>query len=180
MNQNRFWMLTALVGAAALARLIPHPPNFTPVGAIALFGAACFADRRLAFGIPLVAMLLSDLLLGALFYGWGTFNAATPAVYGAFLLCGAIGLGLRRGRTPWRIGGASVGAAVVFFAVTNFAVWLTSGMYPLNAGGLAACFAAAIPFFGNTLAGHLVFSAVLFGALAGAEHQVPALRPTAA
>jgi hypothetical protein len=168
----RFATLCALVVLAALARLLPHPPNFTPVGALALFGGATFADRRAGFLVPLAAMLLSDAVLG--------FHSGMPVVYAAFVAIVGIGLILRARRTPLRLAGASLAASVLFFVVTNFAVWAMGSTYPKTAGGLIACYAAAIPFFGNTLLGDAFFTAVLFGGLALVEWRVPAVRAAAA
>jgi hypothetical protein len=166
---KRFWTVTGLVLMAAAARLLPHPANFTPVAAMALFGAAGFSDRRLGFGLPVAAMLLSDLALAVFFLGGETWNAATPFVYGAFVLVGLVGMPLRGRISPLRVGGASVASAVVFFIVTNLAVWMTSGMYPLTPSGLIACYTAAIPFFGRTLASTVLYAAALFGGLTAAE-----------
>ena len=164
----RFAALCTLVLLAALARLLPHPPNFTPVGALALFGGATFADRRLGFAIPLAAMLLADAALG--------FHSGMPVVYAAFAAIVGIGLLLRRARTPLRLAGASLAASVLFFVVTNFAVWAMGSLYPKTPAGLLACYAAALPFFRNTLAGDAFFTAALFGGLALAERGLPAVR----
>jgi hypothetical protein len=164
----RFAALCTLVALAALARLLPHPPNFTPVGALALFGAATFRDRRVALLAPLAAMLLSDAVLG--------FHSGMPVVYSAFVGVVGIGLLLRGRRTPLRLAGAALAASVLFFVVTNFAVWATGSMYPKTAGGLIACYVAALPFFGSTLAGDAFFTAALFGGLALAEWRIPAVR----
>jgi hypothetical protein len=160
-------ILSAIVAAAAL-RLVPHPPNFTPIAAMALFGAAHLGRNPLAFAAPLGALLLSDLILG--------FYSGMWVQYAAVALIVLLGwLALKR-VTPLRIGLAAVASSVLFFAVTNFGVWLTSGMYPQTLAGLAACYAAAIPFFQNTLAGDLLYSALPFGGFALLERAVPALR----
>ena len=160
-------ILTAIFDAAAL-RLVPHPPNFTPIGAMALFGGAYFGRRWLAFAAPLGALLLSDVILG--------FHSGMPFVYGSVALVVLIGWAVAKRMTALTIAGAAVASSVLFFAVTNFGTWLTSGMYPQTLSGLAACYAAAIPFFQNTLAGDLIFSALLFGGFALLERRVPMLR----
>jgi hypothetical protein len=154
-----------MVFSAAAARLIPHPPNFTPIAALALFGGAQFADKRLAFGLPLAALGLSDLVLG--------FYPGIVVVYGSFALIAALGLLLRSRRTPRLIAAAALLASASFFAITNFAVWMAGTLYPLTFAGLAACYTAAIPFFGHTLAGDAVYTAILFGGLALAEDRWP-------
>jgi len=163
MKMNRFTVLIGMVLAATAARLIPHPPNFSPIGALATFGGATFASKRAAFLVPLAAMFLSDLLLG--------FYAITPVVYGSFALITCLGILIRGKQTVWRLAGASMAAAVLFFAVTNFGFWALGDWYPKTLAGLAECYVAAIPFFRNTLWSNLFYSALLFGGLKLAERR---------
>ena len=116
------------------------------------------------------ALLLSDLVLG--FYDGMLVQYAATALAVADRLAGA----RRAAHACSRIGGAALASAILFFVVTNFGVWLSSGMYPPTLAGLAACYVAAIPFFQNTLAGDLFFAALLFGGFALAERALPALR----
>ena len=160
-------ILTAIFVAAAL-RLVPHPPNFTPIGAMALFGGAYFGRRTLAFAAPLGAMLLSDAVLG--------FHSGMPYVYASVALIVLIGWAVASRKTPLGIAAAAVASSVLFFAVTNFGTWATGELYPRTLAGLEACYVAAIPFFQNTLAGDLFFSALLFGGFALLELKLPALR----
>jgi hypothetical protein len=159
----RLFLLVGLIVAAALSRLIPHPWNFSPIEATALFAGAYFVDRRLALLVPIAAMLLSDLFLG--------FHGGMPVVYGAIALMAWFGRGLSKRRSPVRIAAFGLASAVFFFVVTNLFVWLGSGMYPLTAEGFVTCFTLALPFFQNQLAGVAFYSVVLFGgfALAGAD-----------
>jgi hypothetical protein len=99
-----------------------------------------------------------------------------PFVYGSVALVVLVGWAVAKRMTALTIAGAAVASSVLFFAVTNFGTWLTSGMYPQTLSGLAACYVAAIPFFQNTLAGDLLFSALLFGGFALLERLVPMLR----
>lgn len=168
MTNSRMAVLAGFILAAAAARLLPHPPNFTPLAAIALFGGAHFSSRRAAFGVPLAAMLLSDLLIG--------FHSGMAFIYGSFVLIVGMGLLIRARLSPVTVGGAAVGASVLFFVISNAGVWLTGGLYPMTGAGLLSAFVAAIPFFANTLAGDLLFTAVLFGGFALAERQFPMLR----
>ena len=160
-----------MVFAAAAARLIPHPPNFAPIAALALFGGAHFADRRLAFAVPLAALFLSDAVLG--------FYPGMAATYAGFALVVFLGFGLRRRRTFGPVVAAALAGSVLFFVVTNFSVWAAGALYPRTAAGLVECYAAAIPFFRNTLAGDLFFTAVLFGGFALAQKRWPILAETA-
>ena len=164
-------LLSAIVAAAAL-RLAPHPPNFTPIGAMALFSAAYLGRRPIAFAAPLGALLLSDLLLG--------FYHGIVTVYASVALIVVVGwLALSR-ISPLRVGAAALASSVLFFAITNFGVWLFTGFYPLTWAGLSACYVASIPFFQNTVAGDLFYSVLLFGGFALLERTLPMLRPRAA
>lgn len=167
-NQTRAAAILAAIFLAAMSRLAPHPPNFTPVGAMALFGGAYLGRRALAFAAPLAALFLSDLILG--------FHGGMVFVYGSVAMIVLLGWVVARRITPLRVAAASLAGSILFFAVTNFGVWLSSGMYPLSLAGLAACYVAAIPFFQNTLAGDLVFAALLFGGFALLEQRLPLVR----
>jgi hypothetical protein len=147
---------------------VPHPPNFSPIDAMALFSGAYLGRRWIAFVAPLAALLVSDLVLG-FYHGMAT-------VYATVALIVVIGWWLSSRRSPVRIAAAAVGSAVTFFVVTNFGMWLFSGFYPVTYAGLAACYAAAIPFFQNTVAGDLFYAALLFGGFALLERIVPRLR----
>jgi hypothetical protein len=171
MSKPRFLFLTGLVLLAALSRLIPHPPNFTPIAALALFAGAEFARKRDAFVIPLVALFLSDLFLG--------FHALIPVVYGSFAVTVGLGFYLRGRETFWRITGLSVAGAWLFFLLTNLGVWALGGLYPKTLTGLLDCYVAGIPFFGNTVLSSLLYAGVLFGGLALMDKRRP-LSPEAA
>lgn len=162
-------MLATMILAAAASRLIPPPPNFSPIAALALFGGAQFADKRLAFFVPLAAMFLSDLILG--------LHSLIPVIYGCFAIIVCLGFLVRRNQSVWRIGGAAFLGAILFFVTTNFGVWLFGSFYPKTEGGLLACYAAAIPFFWNTLSSDLIYTVFLFGGVCAAEWRWPILRP---
>jgi hypothetical protein len=179
MYRLRFLVLVGMILAAA-SRLIPHPPNFAPIGAMALFGGACFAHRRAAFVVPLAAMFLSDLAIGLLSGNLSLgLHRLIPVVYGSFGLIVCLGFWLRTRRTVVPIAGATLAGSVLFFVLTNFGVWALGSLYPNTWEGLVACYVAAIPFFHNTLLGDAVYSTALFGGLALAEKGLPALREPA-
>lgn len=169
MNPSRLIVLAAMIAFAALARLVPHPPNFAPVGAMALFGGACLADRRLALLVPLAALFLSDLVIG--------LHVLIPVVYGSFALNVLLGRWLRSRRTVATTAAVTLIGSVQFFVVTNFACWAL--WYPHTVEGFVTCYVAAIPFFHNTLLGDAVFATALFGGLALAERGFPVLREPA-
>jgi hypothetical protein len=175
----RFMTLVGITVAAAGSRLLPHPPNFTPLFAIALFGGTYFASRWAAFGVPLAAMFLSDLALGLIMYGKAVFPLM-PYVYLSFVLTVLLGYWVRRRQgSAIAIGCAALASSVLFFVISNFGVWLRGTLYPPTLEGLAACYIAAIPFFKNTVAGNCVFSVALFGVFALAQHYVAAIRKPA-
>ena len=171
--------LTGLILLAALSRLLPHPPNFSPIEAIALFGGAYFASRQWALVVPLVVMFLSDLALG-LVHGGIYFDYFTSAgfwlVYACIALSTVLGFGLRGKVSGGRVLGYSLVGSVLFFIVTNFGAWLGATMYPQTMAGLGAAYLAGVPFFQWTVLGTLFYSALLFGGFALLRHKVPALR----
>ncbi|HUH04559.1 MAG TPA: DUF6580 family putative transport protein [Kofleriaceae bacterium] len=174
---TRFWFLAVMIIAAAAMRILPHPPNMTPVAAMAIFGGAHFTRRWQSFAVPLGAMVLSDAIL-ELMFGWG-FHPLLPVVYLTIAAIVGLGVWLRpRRRQPLAIAGTALAASTIFFVTTNFAVWAMGSGYPHTAAGLLACYTAAIPFYQWTMIGDLFYAAVLFGALAAAELRFPALAET--
>jgi hypothetical protein len=160
-KENLFYrtlLALALIVLAAALRIAPHPWNFTPIGAMALFSGAILKDRCLAFLFPLLALFAGDIFIG--------FHKLIPIVYASFLINVAIGLWLRDRRTVTRISLATLLGAIQFFLVTNFAVWQFLGGYPRTAPGLLACYIAGIPYFWNTFAGDAVYAVLLFGSFA--------------
>jgi len=149
------------VVAATVLRVIPHPWNVSPLAAMFLFSGSSFRNRRTSLLAPLAALLISDFIATQVLHaGFGWFS---PTKTIAFLLIGAIGWKLRDRITAGRVAGASLAGSVVFFVVSNLGVWLGGVLYPRTLEGLAACYVAAIPFFGGTLVGDLFYAAVLFG-----------------
>ncbi len=161
-------LAVVMIVLAAVLRIVPHPWNFTPIGAMALFSGAMFRDRRVAFLFPLVSLFAGDFFVG--------LHRLIPVVYASFLLSVLIGTWLANHRSILRIGGAVFLGALQFFLVTNFAVWQLFGTYPHTPAGLAACYIAGLPFFGNALAGDAFYVTLFFGSFALAEHLFPSLR----
>jgi hypothetical protein len=158
-------LIFAVIVFAAALRLAPHPWNFTPVGAVALFSGAMVRDRRLAFIFPLLVMFATDAIIG--------FNKLSPLVYAGFLVSVGIGRFLSQKRNVGRIAPATFLAALQFFIITNFGVWAFLNTFPRTLSGLAACYLAGIPFFWNTLAGDAAYSTLLFGGIFLAERLLP-------
>ena len=162
MFNPRAMALVTMIACAAAARIIPHPWNFTPIGAMCLFGGAYFQRKWAAFIVPLAALFISDVVLYFVLYGNQGFTV-TVMKYHWFALTVLIGMTLRGGVTIGRVTAASLGASVMFFLLSNFDVWLGSTSYPQTPAGLLACYVAAIPFGLNMLAGNLVYCALMFG-----------------
>jgi hypothetical protein len=144
----------SIILLAVLIRLLPHPPNMAPITAMALFGGI-YLDKKYALVIPLVALFLSDFVLG--------FHDTMLFVYGSFLLSGIIGLLIRKHKSFGIILIGSLVASFSFFLITNFGVWLVGNMYPHTVSGLVDCYLLALPFFRNTLSGDLFYVVVLVG-----------------
>ena len=154
-------MLAYLFVIVAVAmRFLPHPFHFTPVGAALLFFGAYRPKREM--WAPVALLVLSDLALNRFVYDM-PLRADQLVVFAWYAGAIAIGMLLRNRVSAPRVAGASLGASISFYLVSNFAVWATYQMYPKSWEGLLACYAAAVPFFRNTVAGDLVFSAVMFG-----------------
>jgi len=169
---SRFIVLVAIVLFAAISRLMTQGmiPNFSPIGAIALFSGAYFKDKKLAFLVPVLSMLLSDLFI--------EFHATMLFVYAGFILTVAIGFMLRTNGSlsmP-KTFLAVVLSTITFFLLTNFGTWLMYDMYPKTAAGLVACLAAGIPFIKNSFLGDLFYVTVLFGSFELVKNYVPGFR----
>ncbi len=154
-----------LIALAAATRFLPHPANFTAIGAIALFGTARMNDKRIGFLLPIAAMLISDIFLP------GGFNIS---VYASFALISLLGLALRNTNKALPVFGASIASSLIFYIVTNWAMWFFGNgtFYPETINGLWMSYTAAVPFFLNGLAGDLFFNAAIFGTYAIASKQL--------
>jgi hypothetical protein len=164
----RFIVLASLIVAAAFARLIPHWPNFTPVAALALFGGTYINRKHLAILVPLIAMILSDIVLG--------FHNYMFAVYASLLVTVGIGFIVRRKPGILSVAAGSLVSSVVFFLITNFAVWMMTPAYSSSFSGLLTCYVAGIPFFNNGIMGDLFFNTILFGSFYAVTSRFPALQ----
>lgn len=143
-----------LIAFAVTLRVLPHPANFAPVAAVAIFGGAVL-PRRLAVWTPVAAMMVSDLIIGL-----HNLIAVTWGCYALIALASSYWLrkpSLRRGLA------LTLSGSLLFFFTTNFAVWIWSGMYTHSWSGLARCFTLALPFFRGTAFGDLLYTGALFG-----------------
>jgi hypothetical protein len=167
-SSKKFLLMGVLLLAAAFSRFIPHPPNFAPIAAMALFSGAYFSDKKIAFLLPIFAMFLSDLFIG--------LHEGMWFVYIGFALIVGIGFLLQNRIKARNVLLASLSASVAFFVITNFGVWVMGLYYPTNLAGLAQSYIAAIPFFHNAILGDLVYSGLLFGVYELAKRKVPELQ----
>lgn len=166
-----------LLFAAAASRVLPHPPNFAPITAMAFFAGWIFPSYWTSLGLVSATMLASDIGLALLHGNWSyLFHGLLPVIYSTFALIIALSrfAGMRR-RTVGFGAAVLIGSSVLFFVVTNFFVWLLGSMYPHTLEGLAMCFAMAVPFYHvnglapfelvrNALYGDVVYALCLFGA----------------
>ena len=140
----------------AVLRVIPHPANFAPIGAVALFGGV-YLNKRYALFLPLAAMIISDF-----FIGFDSMQSRLM-VYGSFLLIGLIGLAIRNRKNIFTVIGGSVLGSTLFYIITNCVIFYSTKMYPHTLAGQLASYTNALPFFRNTLLGDLFYVGVLFG-----------------
>ena len=169
-TRRLLWLALALVVFGVLMRLVPHPANLAPVGAIALFGGAVL-PRRLGWWLPLAVMATSDIVLG--FYHGMLFT------WLAFLLVSLYGLMLRERGNAFRVPFGALGSAGIFFVVSNFGVWAQGRLYEHTWAGLLLCYEMALPFFRNTFAGDFLYGWLLFGTYALAVRMARKRGPTA-
>jgi hypothetical protein len=167
MNNRTIFILVLLLLAAALRVSGLLPLNFSPVAAIALFGGAMFADRAKAIAVPLGIMLLSDVFIG--------FHDTMWAVYLSLIIIVGLGQLLRSRMTLMNGLVGAVAGSVLFFLITNAAVWINGVIYAPGIGGLLDSYAAGLPFFRNSLMGDLFFAAALFGTYELASVRFPVL-----
>ena len=149
-----FILPIGLVILAIVARLVPHAPNLAPIAAIALLSGTMYKFPRSLF-LPITAMVISDAFIG--FSPW----PITLAVYGSFAVATFLGTFLRK-QGFWKVPVAALASSLLFYVITNFVVWLTSGMYQPTFSGLTYCYINALPFLKNTIAGDMIYSVVLF------------------
>ena len=149
-NKNNYYAIIGIIILLATARLLPHPPNFTPILGMAVFSGAIISRRLIAYLIPLAAMLLSDLYLG--------LHSSIPIIYFSLAVCVLIGTFIEpRVSILNSFLGISLGV-LVFFLITNFMVWYGSGMYEFSISGLMTCYFMGLPFVQNTF-----ISSILYG-----------------
>jgi hypothetical protein len=178
----RFSVLVGLIVLAAFSRMIPHMPNFSPLGAIGLFGAAYFNKKWQAFLIPLTAIWLSDLFINNIIYG--QFQTSFVWLYdgfywqyGSYALITLAGFFIFKKVNVPRILVGTLISTAIFFLVTNFGCFPNNPIYTQDFSGLITCYVAGIPFIKGTLFGDLCYSALLFGSFVLLQQRFSVLKP---
>ena len=146
---NLLKSLLFFVGLLILSRLLPHPPNFTPLLAGAVFLPFLLKDKTLIVALPLVCLFISDLIIG--------FNNVMLWTYGAFFIIGITVINFSKLNLKSLLG-LSLAGPTFFYLITNFGVWLSSSIYAKDIYGLLECYVLALPFYGNSLFSTLLFS----------------------
>ncbi|HKR07362.1 MAG TPA: DUF6580 family putative transport protein [Bacteroidia bacterium] len=177
----RVSVLTSLIFLAAFSRIIPHMPNFSPLGAIGLFGAAYFSEKWQAFLIPIAATWLSDLFINNVIYAqyyptFTWFENGFYWMYGSYLLITIAAIFIFRKVTLRRVIAGALSSTTIFFLITNLTCFPGNPTYPQNFNGLLTCYAAGIQYMNGTLLGDLFYSGVLFGSFALLQKRFPVLR----
>ena len=160
-------LIIALIAIGIIGRVIPHLYNFTPITAIALLSAHAFKNKWIALLLPLVSFWISDLIINNFVYAgyYDSFKIFTPGmfwIYGSVACISLMGRFSLKKINPKKIGLSSIAGSIIFFIITNFGVWVMSPMYAKSLIGLIQCYSLAVPFFGGTILGDLVYSSVLF------------------
>ena len=184
MNSNKISLktitLVGLIILAAFSRIIPHMPNFSPLGAIGVFGVAHFSKKWLGILIPITATWLSDLFINNVIYAKYTtsfvwFYDGFYWQYGSYILIAIAAIFIVKKVNVQNVFAGALASSAIFFLVSNFGVWISSTSYPHTFSGLMTCYAAGIPFIKGTILGDLFYAAILFGSYAFAQYKVPAL-----
>jgi hypothetical protein len=168
-NKKGILLILAMILIAAFSRLIPHPSNFTAIGAMTLFGSAYNSKKYLAFLAPLVAMWLSDLAINNVIYaeynnGFVWFQSFQLYTFLSIALIAILGFVLFKKVSAKNIAIGSLLAPTLFFIVSNFGSWMSPmALFPKTFDGLIQTYVAGIPFYRNNIMGTIVFSTVMFG-----------------
>lgn len=173
--------IVAMIFLAAFSRILPHPYNFSPLAAMGIFGAAFFDKKWLAYLTPFLALFLSDLVINNVIYAqyYSSFTFFYEGFYWQYLsyaLIITLAFVTLKKVNLKNVIGTSLLSSIIFFVISNFGAWLTSGMYPANLSGMVSCYVAALPFFPGSFVGDLFYCGIMFGAYLGVAKFVPQLQ----
>lgn len=166
-NMNKLYMVLFTILLVALSRILPHPPNFTAVGAVAIFGGSLFNRTYMSILVPLLSIFLSDIVINNTLYrgyyeGFTLFSEGSLVIYASIILMSIIGHLFIKMDNIINVTSVATLSTLLFFVLTNFAVWYNGTLYSNDLSGLLTCYTMAIPFGLNSLLGNLTFSALLF------------------
>lgn len=153
------YLMLLLCLAVAVARLVPHPFNFTPIGALALFAGTYIQDNRFVL-LPVVALLISDMFLG--FYS----TIVMVGVYLGFACSSIAARLLRMNESLLQFLCGVMAGAVIFYTISNLGMWWMA--YPQNLDGLWQCLVDGLPFLLRSVAGDFLYASIMFGLM---EHR---------
>lgn len=165
-KKGRFLLLTFLIILGVMSRFVPHYPNFTAVGAVALLSGKYFNRKVYSYAIPLITLWISDLILNHFIYpeyssGWQSWIGDTWTYLG-FGLTILIGSQFIRMVSTLNVMQSAIISSLVFFLISNFGVWTQGSLYPKNFSGLFAAYIAGIPYFWSSLLANVIFSLIFF------------------
>lgn len=171
MNKKNIGLIaSSIIILIALSRLLPHPFNFTPVGAMALFGGKFLVSRYAKFLVPLIGLYLSDFIINNFVFrsffpnheGLVFFSDFMLWTYSGVAIIVLMGYLFLKKFNIKNLLLVTLSFSIVFFLITNFGTWVSGTMYPKTASGLVTCMMAGIPYFKWTLLGNLVYTPILF------------------
>jgi hypothetical protein len=153
-NIEHYILPITLIFVLSLSRLIPHPPNFTPIITVAIISGYFFKNVYLSAMVLIISMLIGDLFIG--------FYTNMIFVYISLLFITIIFFkAVKKMNSKNLIIFAFLGS-LVFFLISNFGVWIFANMYEKNLNGLMQCYLMAIPFFKNTLFSSIIFTYISY------------------
>ena len=167
--KNKLLLIILFIAVIFFGRVLPHPYNFTPLIAVTLLSSFAISNRMLALVVPLMGFWLSDLFMNNVVYAgyysnFTIFNSGMIWTYGAILLVGLMGSSFINKISSGKVVLASLSGSTIFYIISNFGVWALSPMYAKSFAGLIQCYSLALPFYGSSLIGDLLYCSLLFGA----------------
>ena len=167
--KKKLLLIILFIAVIFFGRVLPHPYNFTPLIAVTLLSSYAISNRVLALSVPLIGFWLSDLFMNNIIYAgyysnFTIFNSGMIWTYGAIVLVGLMGSSFIEKISSGKVVLASLSGSTIFYIISNFGVWALSPMYAKSIAGLLQCYTLALPFYGTSLIGDLLYCSLLFGA----------------
>ena len=167
MKKNLF-LIVLFIAIIFFGRILPHPYNFTPLIAVTLLSSYALSNKLLVITIPIFGFWLSDLFMNNVIYAgyyndFTIFNTGMIWTYGAIVLVALLGNAFLDKISSSKVALASLSGSTLFYLISNFGVWAYSPMYAKTLVGLIQCYSLALPFYGTSLIGDLIYCGILFG-----------------